>query len=263
MLAVSDIHQSALHYRSLVEAVAEHQPDVVAIVGDALYALGSLNQHQIPVAECAKILAGLAVDHLLFVRGNHEDDTWPEFVASWPHEKRPLTALYGTGCSIGPLTVVGFPCMTGSEYHWCFHLSADNNTVEYFPAKSRRPLRSDFNVWLPNLIRKTGQQGRVLWLMHEPPAGDPIAHSQVFNPIWRRAVERYCPQLVICGHDHETPIRTGSWHTQLGKTMCVNVGQGIFGLHYTVVDFEFSDPASQVPSKIKVRAYPWGQEIIL
>ena len=38
VLTVADMHQTRLHYRSLVLATQEHRPDVVAIVGDALHA---------------------------------------------------------------------------------------------------------------------------------------------------------------------------------------------------------------------------------
>jgi len=40
VLTAEDMHQSRLHYRSLVLATQEHRPDVVAIVGDALHGFG-------------------------------------------------------------------------------------------------------------------------------------------------------------------------------------------------------------------------------
>jgi Icc-related predicted phosphoesterase len=38
VLTAADMHQSQLHYRSLVLATQEQRPDVLAIVGDALHA---------------------------------------------------------------------------------------------------------------------------------------------------------------------------------------------------------------------------------
>jgi len=38
VLTAEDMHQSRLHYRSLVLATQEQRPGVVAIVGDALHA---------------------------------------------------------------------------------------------------------------------------------------------------------------------------------------------------------------------------------
>ena len=241
LLTAADLHQSKLHYRSLALAVAEHRPHAVVLVGDVLHALGHSSQYQFTTVECAEQLAALPVEHLVFVRGNHEDFTWPEFVAVWPHERRPLTALYGTACAIGPLIIVGFPCLVGSEFHWCAHLPAVGNQAELHPLKSRRPLPSDFATWLPVLMRKTGPAGRALWLMHESPVGLPLAKPEVFSPAWADAVERFGPLLVACGHDHDTPVENGMWHANLGQTVCVNAGQSESDFHYTLMDFDFPD----------------------
>lgn len=263
MLTVADIHQSQLHYCALVQAAKEHKPDVVAIVGDALYALGEPDKFQFSTHECAKILAELPAEHLLFVRGNHEDSNWSEFVAAWPHQTRALTASYGTACSIGPLVVVGFPCMTGDEFAWCSHLSYDSDAMELLPARSRDPLSSSPDTWLPKLLRKTGPAGRTLWLMHESPVGLPLAKPEVFNPEWTRAVEHYSPKLVISGHDHDSPIENGRWHARYGTTLCVNVGQAEQHLNYALIDFQFTNASSPLPSRITVRAFPWDQQIVI
>jgi hypothetical protein len=149
--------------------------------------------------DCAEILADLSVDHVVFVRGNHEDVNWTEFVASWPNEQRPLIGLYGSACVIGPLVMVGFPCMTGSESRWCSHLPANSDRMELILSKSREPLPVETDAWLPQLLRKTGPAGRTLWLMHESPMGLPITNPSIQNPIWTSAVERFSPSLVING----------------------------------------------------------------
>jgi Icc-related predicted phosphoesterase len=263
VLTAADLHQSRLHYRSLIQAAEKHRPDVVALVGDALYAFGRPGKHQFTAAECAKMLSELPVEHLLFVRGNHEDSNWTEFVAAWPHECRKLTALYGTTCTIGPLVILGFPCMTGLEFHWCVHLSAGSNDVELHPAQSRQPLPAAPETWLPKLMRRVGSAGRTLWLMHESPVGLPLANPRVFNPAWTGAAERFSPRLVIAGHDHDTPLTNGTWHARLGDSVAVNVGQAEMNFHYTVLDFEFAGATPCLPSRIRVRAFSWEQEVIL
>lgn len=263
VLTSADLHQSRLHYRSLFQVAQEHRPDVVAIVGDALSALELPGKCQFTVAECARMLAELPVEHLLFIRGNHEDNNWSEFVAAWPYERRKLTALYGTSCIIGPLVMIGFPCMTGSEFDWCAHLSASSNEMEVCPAQSRKPLPADTQTWLPMLMRRVGIAGRALWLMHESPMGQPLADPQVFNPLWTDAVERFSPRLVVAGHDHDTPITNNTWHAHLGHTLAVNVGQAEKDFHYTLLDFEFVESSPCLPCRIRVRAFPWNQEVIL
>ena len=99
--------------------------------------------------------------------------------------------------------------------------------------------------------------------MHECPLGLPIANPRVFNPNWTAAVERYSPIVAVSGHDHETPLESGRWHALLGGTRCINVGQAETVLHYAVLDFEFSQSAPSLPSKITVREFPGGSEVVI
>ena len=263
VLAAADLHQSRLHYRNLAQATAEHGPDVVAIVGDALQALGSPGKNQFTPIDCAKLLAELSVEHLIFVRGNHEDFNWTEFVAAWPHARRPLTGLYGEASEIGPLKIVGFPCLAGSEATWCEHLRASGNLMELWPAQSRKPLSANTERWLPKLLHELGPAGRTLWLMHESPIALPLAKPPAYQPRWQEAVERFYPLLTVSGHDHHTPILTGQWHARLGGTICVNVGQAEGDFHYVLIDFEFPENTPSLPSKLTVRAFPWNEAIVI
>jgi len=263
ILTATDLHQSWPHYGQLSLATQKHRPDVVAIVGDALHAFEISSKKHLAAAQCAKILAELPVTNLLFVRGNDEDSNWTEFVYAWPHERRKLTALYGTACLIGPLVVVGFPCVTGSEFSWCSHLPLDGNEMESWPFRSREPLPSNPEAWLPSLMRRIGSAGKTLWLMHESPIGLPLARPEVFNPAWKHAVERFAPRLGVCGYDHSTPLASQAWHAALGNTMCVNVGQAEAVFHYAVLDFEFNQATPSLPSKTIVKAFPCGSEVVI
>jgi hypothetical protein len=205
------------------------------------------------------MLAALPVEHLVFVRGNHEDANWTEFVAAWPHEQRPLVALYGTSISIGPLVIVGFPCMTGSEFTWCAHLNAKSNLMELAPPKHRDEMPIEFERWLPQLMRQVGPAARALWLMHEPPVARPVASDHLSNTEWRAAIERFQPYVTVSGHDHITPLKSNRWNSHTGNTICVNVGQGSSELHYCVLDVEFEE-AEPLPRKISIEAFPWKEK---
>lgn len=91
--------------------------------------------------------------------------------------------------------------------------------------------------------------------MHESPAALPIACPSVFNPTWTRAVERSAPRLSISGHDHETPLRNGSWRAQIGSTTCVNVRQAERDFHHAIADFEFAEGAPALPKRIVLWAF--------
>ena len=248
VLCATDLHQSPLHYQALRHAVVEHKPAVVALVGDFLHGFESAASELLPVAECAELLAGLPAEHVLFVRGNHEDEKWVAFIAAWPHSKRKLTALHGSAYSAGPLTMIGFPCLTVCEFHWCNALGVPE-------------LPSDTETWLPEVLAKTGPAGRTLWLMHECPIALPISHPGVFNVAWTDAVEKYSPRLTISGHDHDTPRRNNTWHDRYEQTVCVNAGQATKVFHFVVIDFEFPAATPCLPTRIKIRAFPWGKEI--
>lgn len=117
VLAVSDLHQSRELYLQLAKAVKLHEPTVLAVVGDLLHC-GDRDGTMLSVSEAAAHLCNLPVQHLVIVRGNHEDGNWPDFVDFWPDFGRPFHTLYGSDVCFGPLTTVGFPCELGWEDPW-------------------------------------------------------------------------------------------------------------------------------------------------
>jgi Calcineurin-like phosphoesterase len=260
ILTAADLHQSRLHYRSLNLAVKEHQPDGVALIGDFL-CNAPIGKYQFPMAECARFLADLPVKHLLFVRGNHEDANWKAFVHNWPFGKRPLTALYGSAYTIGPLVIVGFPCKAGSESTWCKCLPKHGNELSTDPELSGRPCLPADTDWLSGLMRGLGPSGRVIWLMHEPPVGHPLAKNELAQPAWDRAVEQFSPSLVVSGHDHDTPLSSNQWRTEHKKSTCINVGQAEMDFHHCIIDFDFSEETPCLPRKITVHAFPQEESI--
>lgn len=254
ILNVADVHQSKTLFGQLSDAVEQHQPDVVACVGDVLDALDFSAEVQFTPEECAVLLASLPVKHLLFIRGNHEDSNWTQFVTAWPHDRRPLRALYGSAYTIGPLVVVGFPCLTGNEFAWCAHLEAGTTEMKLVPSRASSEILDEPDQWLGKLMRELGPTGRTLWLMHEPPVAKPIGNARTCNAIWSAAIQRFSPRLVISGHDHESPLKNGAWWHRLGSTLCVNVGQQQDTLHYTVVSFQYR--ATPSPVGIVVQEFP-------
>lgn len=263
-LTVSDLHQSVEHYQRLASATEAHKPDLVAFVGDFLGIDATGRSRRLSIAEAATALSALAAPHLIFVRGNHEEEEWREFVDSWPMERRVLTALYGSAFKLGPFVAVGFPCDLGWEEPWRQTLpKVGNELSRKISLCGRKALPAKHERWLPQLLRQTGPGGITLWLMHEPPLTMPLATPQSFNPEWTDAVEQFQPLLVVSGHDHETPMRFNAWHSKVGDTICVNPGQGASELHYCVLDFEFASPMALLPHRITVKAFPWRDKIVI
>jgi len=122
-----------------------------------------------------------------FVRGNHEDWSWPDFQDAWFATGRPLHALHGSGVAFGPLVVIGFPCWMGFDGHY---------------AKCRPLDDYRYDAWLTRLMRATGPAGRALWLMHEPPTLD-LGDEWAVETEWGDAIRAFQPRVVVSGHDHK------------------------------------------------------------
>jgi len=263
LLTATDLHQSRQRFDSLKNAIDQHRPDALALVGDVIDAFPLNRKRQLATAETAKFISRLPVEHIIFIRGNHEDTNWTDFVGAWPHRRRPLHGLYASHFTIGPLVMVGFPCFTGREFTWCTHHSAETNEMTLAPVDPSAELSADQQQWLPKLMRRLGPAARTLWLMHEPPINLSIGKPETMNHVWRTAVERFSPRLVISGHDHLSPLVNDRWHVRLGSSFCVNVGQPKNGFHYAVVDFEFSSSSPFLPTDVYIQAFPQGEGISL
>lgn len=258
VLTVTDLHQVRSLYELLGKTVASHQPDIVALVGDFLDGVGG-HADQLGTAECAAFLGRLPCKEVVFVRGNHEDSNWWEFLAAWQATGRPLHALHSSVFVHGPLVMVGFPCLMGDET--AFVESLSNGVVR------REDCEEDPLAWLPKVLLPHGAASRTLWLMHEPPAGTPLskAGSAVGgNQEWGTAIEQYSPWLTISGHDHVTPRKSKRWHHRIGRTVTVNAGQTDSGpLHYCVIETEFAKATPSLPVRVRVEAWPYREVIAL
>jgi len=251
ILTATDLHQSKVLYDQLAAAVRIHKPDVVALVGDFI---DMADDRHLPLtkAECAIRLSALQFREVLLLSGNHEGKGWPVFAAAWRKTGRPLRSLYAEAFSLGPMVIVGFPCLMADEVHF---------------VEGRESAPRDVGRWLAPIANNYGPSSRFLWLMHEPPIGTSLSKDTGIlagNIEWLAAIQRYAPQLVVFGHDHETPLKRDRWHETLLQTHCINVGQKLDGpLHYCLIEATFPRPTPSLPTSIKVTAYPHNESLKL
>ncbi len=257
VLAVSDLWQNRRQLEELRAAVTHHRPDCVAFVGDILAPKAGVEHASL--SETARQLALLPAEHLVFLRGENERENWLEFRHCWPHADRPLVALHGTAHAVGPLVIVGFPCRLGSDASWRRALPKQGNVVLLDPFQSGRKRLPRTSAWLPQLLEQWGQAGRSLWLMHEPPV-KALANDSTYNPVWGRAVQKHRPLLVVSGHDRHAPVIHRKWLSQIGASYCVNPGQGLPQLSYSVAEFSFESDEPSLATTMLVEVFPWGTE---
>lgn len=69
---------------------------------------------------------------------------------------------------------------------------------------------------------------KTVYVVHAPPFNTKLdmvsAGRHVGSKSVRKFIEKEQPQLALHGHIHESPKMSGSWHDEIGKTVCINVG---------------------------------------
>lgn len=228
ILIATDLHQRAVLYKALIKLDAEIKPDAIILGGDFLHHTGMLPYGETPQltpTQCSEELQAIAAP-LLFVRGNHEDENWFEFRDAWKSLRTSAPVrLNGGFANIGGIGVVGFPCFMGYQMPF---------------SEGERLGCERYQYWFKLLLADHGDDATLLWIMHEPPTGTQL--SEEGSPVegnawWRDAIEEHQPELVVCGHDHTTPLERDVWQDKIGKTNVINVGQNMDGpLHATLVE---------------------------
>jgi len=194
VLTVADLHQSWPHYHWLRDEVQAKRPDVVAFVGDVLNDPSISQRDRVATAEAAELLSKLPCPQLVFVRGNHEQEDWPKFVAAWPLHEPPTPGAQRYCPRFRPARNGWLSVPHSWEAPWCATLPRVGNEItDDFMLSGRDVLPIDHEFWLPPLIQRLGPAGRALWLMHEPPQVRKIARAAACNPeTWRTQSRPVC-----------------------------------------------------------------------
>src|SRR5262249_44044834 len=71
-------------------------------------------------------------------------------------------------------------------------------------------------------------EGGWIWLYHVPPQDSPVSwtgRSHAGDGLLNDLIQCYSPDLVLCGHVHDSPFRRGgSWIDRIGETWVFNPG---------------------------------------
>jgi Icc-related predicted phosphoesterase len=224
MLVVSDLHYTLKQFDWVCQ-VAEHF-DLVAIAGDHLD-IAAVAALEAQIVVISKYLVRIrAKTRLLVSSGNHDLDlrnAEGERVAAWISGKRfPDIAIDGQCLDLGDTAITVCPWWDGpvGRAGVAAQLARD--------AEQRR--------------------ARWIWIYHAPPDQSPVSWSgkgDLGDAELRGWIEAYQPDIVLTGHIHQSPFRSGgSWADRIGKTWVFNAGRQIGPIPTCIVIDLATDRAS-------------------
>lgn len=217
VLFVADLHYALRQFDWVVANAAKYE--VVIIGGDLLDLAGAL-EIDVQIVVIEKYLSRLRqLTHLIVSSGNHDGDSRnaaDESIAQWLLEVK-MPQLFSDGDSIQ------FRDHLFSVCPWWDGPSGRAELEAQLAADALKKKR------------------RWIWVHHAPPDGSPVAWTgkkfagDEYLLGW---IQRYQPDLVLCGHVHNAPFyEGGSWIDRIGKTWAFNPGRQI-GPQPTCVAFD-------------------------
>ena len=206
-LLVSDLHYALKQFDWTLAEAAKF--DLVVIAGDHLDISGHVDRR----AQTAVVLAYLkrlsSRVRLIVSSGNHDLDSHNEAgekIARWMERVRAL----------------GVPTDGDS-------LELDGSLFTICPWWDGPVTRDAVGRLLAGDATKAKR--RWIWVYHAPPAGSPICRVGdrfAGDPDLVAWIEAFEPDMVLCGHIHESPFaRGGSWIDRIGRTWVFNAGRQI------------------------------------
>ena len=207
ILVVSDFHYALPQFDWLVEAAAAY--DLVIVAGDLL----DTNAFVDPGTQIVVVLKYLKrlsdITRVVVCSGNHDLDEIGadgEKHAGWLRAARRMAiGVDGDTLELGDTLITICPWWDGP-------LTQQAIGRQFEAAAAQR-------------------KGPWLWVYHAPPNDTPISWSgqrHFGDAALQGWIERYQPDLVVCGHVHEAPFaRNGSWADRIGSTWLFNPGRQI------------------------------------
>jgi len=205
-LVSSDLHYGLPQFDWIIEQASDF--DAVVLGGDHLDVLGHVDVNA-QITMVSAVLARLAgITTLVINSGNHDlthRRDHGEKAAIWLDDLDPLVVTDGAS------TVVGNDLVTACAW-W------------EGPAT-----RAELNEQLVDTATRRSAHDRWIWAYHSPPDASPTSWSgtrHFGDDVLNELIEQHSPDIVLCGHVHESPFRPdGSWHDRIGDTLVINGGR--------------------------------------
>ncbi len=273
LLFCSDLHGDAPNYARLQAAAAELRPDLIILGGDMLpddtaLAPSKMGHNQPryvretfrPMIARLREAAGGA--RVLFVFGNHDWGSSVTAVAELADEKLLTVLNLETPTEVNGVLFVGYPHTPPTPWYVKDFERLDEigdrppllGGAKWDPRFSRvlthgaAVLFSKLPTIEDDLSELTAPPDPWVFVAHAPQFG--CAHDRTYgnnaygSHAIRRTIEQHQPLLSLHGHIHESPRVSGEFKQQFGKTISVNVGQGLCSLSYASIEIDV--PACKV-----------------
>jgi Icc-related predicted phosphoesterase len=207
-LLVSDLHYALKQYDWVHRAASRF--DLVVIAGDHLDIAGTADlraQVSVMVAYFRRLKSKT---RLILCSGNHDLDAsnaLGEKTARWIDTKvrRMGIPTDWDSCSVDGVLFTICPWWDGPK------------TQALVGEQLARDAQQERDAWV--------------WVYHAPPDASPtsrVGAKDFGDPALRAWIGQYRPDLVLCGHIHQSPFRQdGSWVDRIGSTWVFNAGRQI------------------------------------
>ena len=193
MLAFVDVHGDLLAVKKLLEKAKKEKVDLLVCAGDMTFFGHSIEQ----------LIKKFGTEiPLLIIPGNHE--TVEEIKIMSKHFKF-VKDLHLGSILIGNCLFIG----CGGSFFTSRHTPFEQNEKKFEASISK--------------LKVQNKNHKVVLVVHEPPFNtslDVIGKFHLGSESIRKFIEKYQPNLCICGHFHETFGKTDS----IGKTTIINPG---------------------------------------
>lgn len=207
IIVASDLHYRLKQFDWLSNQSSHY--DAMILAGDLLDISSSMDLN-LQIVVIRKYLDKIGAQiPLLVCSGNHdgnEKNAADEFISPWLQETRNKRVhVDGDNVFFGDTLFTIFPWWDGEV------------TKQEVAEQFRQASGLDFARWI--------------WIYHAPPDNSPTSWTgkRFFGDAeLNQWIGQYRPDLVICGHIHESPFKTdGSWADRIGKTWVFNAGSHI------------------------------------
>ena len=207
ILIASDLHYRLKQFDWLTRQAS--QCDAMIIAGDVLD-ISSCLDISVQTVVMKKYLQTIGQQiPLLVCSGNHdgnEKNAADEYIAPWLQEVRDQQLhVDGDNVFFGKTLLTIFPWWDGDVTR--------QKVAEQFELASQL----EYRKWI--------------WIYHAPPDNSPTSWAGkrfIGDVELNKWIEQYQPDLVVTGHIHESPFKTGgSWIDQIGTTWVLNAGSHI------------------------------------